>query len=424
MIGGRSFDPAHIAAALTMNGKNSFSLNEGPSNDAIQATVNADMNPKWVSLTTDDVGFAGTYNSVVTFDPKVKVCGVLLHFYSMYRERFFFDVKSALLRVRTQVKITEEGGGDGVFDATNDGDGFIKSFEIAVNRSNWNYAKIGEEQKRVGLDNIQFTAGMVHRFDWSEMNDNVVAGYLLFEIPTGRATKSKWMFEPRVGHNHFALGLGVDQYYVNESTQLVVGANWRYLLGAQETRTFDLKNKPWSRYMRVVPLPSSVAVPNNENAVNAAEVLTLNATVKPGHEVNTYLRWTKKCENKINVELGYNFLYQQREQISGLADFPYSFGIDYLYTPNGKTLNDATIDTARTFVPWAALAEDPGEAIPKTDVDLNSAARGTVMTSSLSGKFEYVGERFRGGLGVMFEGAHTQSAYASWNAWANLGYMF
>ena len=414
LFNSRSFDPSHIAESLTINGKSSFTLDEGSKTQA--ANVNGDINPNWLALSN---GGSESYKSTVTFTPKVKTCGLLLHFNSKYKEKYFFDVKTALLRVGTQVSILEKGGGDGITAS-------LKNFQDVMNNSNFNYGKIGNGHKKIGIDNIQFVAGMIHDFKLSSDNENILAGYLIVELPTGRGTKAESMFEPRVGHNHLGLGVGVDEYYMTGSSQVVVGANWRYLFGAKEKRSFDLKGKPWSRYIRMIPLPSSTGTGTRRNAeaFNAINVLTLDATVKMGNELNGYLRWLKKLKNNVECEIGYNILYRQKEQISDLASFSSSFGVDYLAAPNGATLNKADMKSSRSTHVWDAKKENPGKAITLADVDPISAAAGAIVMSSLMARCEYLGDRFRGGFGLAFEGAHSKSAYASWNGWANLGYVF
>lgn len=411
-FGGRSFDGNHIAEALTMNGQSYFTLNEQGAAGALE--VSADMNPIWMDLTSVVAGGAalGSYNSSVSLKPELKTAGALLHFY-VKSDSFFFDVRSAVVQNKTNIVITETGGGDGVFNN-------IESFADAMVNSDWSYGRMGVEQKKTGLDNIQVKLGFVTDFDMSETT--TLMGYLLAEIPTGKASNSEWVFEPRVGKNHFGIGLGFDEYYVKESDQIMVGVNWRYFFGAKEKRSFDLKNKPWSRYMRVITIPSTGAAQGT--AGSGINYFTVDGTVTPGSQVNAYLRYAHTVD-KLRVEIGYNFFFKQKEKISDLVDFANEFGIRDLYAMNHRTLNTANIKTQMV----AALnsntySQDPGEAIAKTDLDLDSGAALTQMVSSLAARLEYVGESARFGIGGSVDGAHTRSSYAAWNLWANVGVLF
>lgn len=405
----RSFDSDHIASALTMNGKSYFTLNEQGAT-ATSQTVDGDMSPKWISLTTT----AQDYKSIVELKPTVRSCGVLLHFYKKCSQ-YFVNIQSAILRCRSQVEI-DETLLNGVLAAA----ATVTTFEEAVNHTKWNYGKMGSAQTRKGLDNIQMQLGAFVGGD-SDV-DRSLALSLLFEIPTGKGTKAEWAFEPRVGGNHFGLGFGFDDFYKNETSQVVVGANYRFLFGATEKRSFDLDNNPWSRYVRVVSIPTDAGAHGTESpGINA---LTLDATVTPGHQVNSYLRWSKRCNN-VHFELGYNFLFKAKEKISNIADFSSEFGIADKSSISGLTVNKSKMNTNLTnnsFV--TSLSQSPGVAIVKDDLDVKSAAAGTQLVSSASARLEYVGDVARFGCGASVEGAHSKNAYAAWNFWVNAGARF
>ena len=417
IIGSRSFDHESLASNMTITGKHYFKLDEtGSGTTALVA--NGDMNPIWFGLTsTNGSGTGGDYQSTVELEPVVRLCGALLHFYKKC-DKYFLDIRSAVLRCRAQVKITETGGGNG--DAANTAGVTIKDFAGAMSNSDWNYGKMGDLQKKVGLDNIQIKIGAFVGDSEGDFSDRKLGLYLLGEIPTGKGTKSEYAFEPRVGKNHFGLGLGFDEYYIDDNNQVVLGANWRYLFGAQEKRSFDLKDKPWTRYIQLVSMPTDSTTKGTlQKGIN---LMTLDATVTLGHQLNGYLRWTKRWDN-VQVELGYNLFYRQAEKISDVADFANDFGIENLYSGNGSTMNQADMNT---FIGDAinAVREDPGVAISKTDLDLSSGAVGVQVTSSVAARVEYIKDRIRFGLGGSVEASHVTTSFPMWNTWINFGTMF
>ena len=79
-------------------------------------------------------------------------------------------------------------------------------------------------------------------------------------IPTGNTPKGEFLFEAIVGNGHHAeLGCGITSHWefwqdVNTSRNLsfYLDANITHLLTAHQRRTFDLKDKPLSRYMLAV----------------------------------------------------------------------------------------------------------------------------------------------------------------------------
>jgi hypothetical protein len=411
---GKSFDAVRMAEALTMNGKAYFTLNEqGAAGDSSE--VLADMNPIIVGLTTQagGTGNAGVYKSTVELKPEVARYGSLLHGYKKW-DKFFVDVKSAVVSTQTQIKIIETGGGNGDF-------GSIKTFADAMSQSSRKYGKMGSLQKKIGVDNIQLMVGVINRFDQegdnSAPSNNALTGYLLAEIPTGKASSAEWVFEPRVGSNHGAIGAGFEEYYINDTATIVVGANARHFFAAKETRSFDLKGKPWSRYLLVVSLPAALGAPGTLGY--GIDSLTLNATVKPGQQVQAYLRWVKKW-SKLSCELGYTFFYHRKETVSDVADFANSFGIyDTFAAIREVTASSADINTYKPVADNAANV-----AIVKDDLDLDSAAVGMIASSSVSARLEYGRDRMRLGIGGSVEAAHSRSAYAAWTCWMNLGVLF
>lgn len=89
----------------------------------------------------------------------------------------------------------------------------------------------------------------------------------LFVAPTGKKPEGTWLFEP-LGTNggHFGLGGAVTSHYTmwrseDEETHLdiAVDAEISHLFGAKQTRTFDLKNKPLSRYLLAKKMKPTVA---------------------------------------------------------------------------------------------------------------------------------------------------------------------
>lgn len=409
IFGSNSFDSNDMAETLTISGKSYFTLNESGPTSSLK--VHADLNPIWIQLSTVGTGGGGDYKSTVELDPQVKIAGSLLHFYTKCN-KYFLDVRSAILQCRTQVKIIETGGGNGA--------GSINSFEDAMNSSTWNYGKMGSEQKKVGLDNIQCKFGFFHKFGNDETSKKRLAAYAIAEIPTGKGTKAEWVFEPRVGHNHLGLGFGIDEYITTETTQLQIGISYRYLFGAREKRSFDLKDKPFSKYIRVLSIPTSTAA--SGTASPGINSLTLDTTVTPRCHLNATVRWLKRWK-KFECEVGYNLFVRRKEELSNIAAFANEFGIYDLYAAGGKTLNAANMATAMNAT-VGALAVTPGVALTHNDLDLESAAVDKIITSSFSARAGYVGKTVLCGLGCSADAAHSKSAYASWNAWANFGLLF
>lgn len=86
--------------------------------------------------------------------------------------------------------------------------------------------------------------------------------------PTGNRPEGYWLFEPVVGNGmHWEFGFGIDARWhawqsCNECHNVILylDANVTHLFSTRQCRTFDLKNKPLSRYM--------LALAFNNNALN------------------------------------------------------------------------------------------------------------------------------------------------------------
>ena len=108
-------------------------------------------------------------------------------------------------------------------------------------------------RKKAGLADIQVALG----WNWW-LEDYYHAGFnICGTIPTGNRPTGEYLFEPIVGNGkHGELGVGFSGHYTfccNEDEEkyysIFCDANITHLFKTKQCRTFDLKNKPLSRYM-------------------------------------------------------------------------------------------------------------------------------------------------------------------------------
>ncbi len=97
-------------------------------------------------------------------------------------------------------------------------------------------------------------------------------GYVGLHIPGSSKPKGRFVFEAVPGFNqHFGFMLGGSSgtemwRNCDRSLSLEASTNVRYWIRNTQTRSFDLKNRPWSRYMlvrtdRSVTLAAPVTIP-------------------------------------------------------------------------------------------------------------------------------------------------------------------
>src|ERR1700733_370154 len=118
------------------------------------------------------------------------------------------------------------------------------------------YAKIPTRRlSKTRLSDIQFAFG----WNFLQGDDHHFGLNIRGAAPTGNRPTGEFLFEPLVGNgHHWELGLGVTSHYllvVDPCKCRTVGfyfdANLTHLFTAHQKRTFDLIDKPMSRYMLI-----------------------------------------------------------------------------------------------------------------------------------------------------------------------------
>ena len=405
---GRSFYSEKIARSLTMNKKSYFILNE-QGLTTTSSVVEGDVNPVLIGLTDDSAGHghAGSYHSTVQLKPKIVMHSFLFH-YHRTMQNFFVDIKSALGLCMTQIAIFENGGKGGSHDG-------IEDFADAMSNKKWKYGKMGSLQKKCGVDHIQIKGGK--QVEWNQSSENIyfAAPYFVVELPTGPGSKSEWALEPRVGKNHVALGLGVGLFQIKEGLFCEFDVNWRYFLGARETRSFDtFKNGEWSRYLPVVSIPAPTSIHKSISGIN---FFTREATIIPGSQIIGSARCSKQWKD-LNFECGTSFLFKQKELVSQISQYNGAYGIYDNYSLNGNTASYATI---QSFKPETEVIQ---QSVEVQDLNPDSAASGSQFVPSVFFKIESVKNVLKYGLGGSVEAGFTENSYYSWSLWINAGASF
>lgn len=399
------FKPEHVMENLGINGQSSMMLSE---------LGFGDINPEYILLESTNYN----YVSIMNLTPELSIFGALLHFYKQY-EYVFFDIKTAILHCKTIINIEEGSGGDGDLQNAN-GQRIYNAYD-AFTQSDWKYGKIGDANSITGLDNIQLTIGLstqVTSFAPNQCNI-YIASFTLIEFPTGSGTKSEWLFEPQVGTNHWAFGFGTDFMAVmHHDISLVIGGNYRYILGNWETRSFDLAvNGQWSRYLGIeliTDLSTSPTIPG-EQGIN---LCTQKALIDGRNQVNAYARVKKKYEPCL-FELSYNFFYNQKEVISNIDNIKTGYGIFNVSDDSG----DTTASTATI-----AQANPVSDVIPVTlitnDLDLVSGAADCWMSNTLAARVQTVKGPCTYGFGGSIDFAASAQAISTWSLWINFEILF
>lgn len=233
-----------------------------------------------------------------------------------------------------------------------------------------------------------------------------------FSAPTGNAPRGELLFEPIAGNGrHWELGGQFTSHYtfwrscnVKHSLGLYVDANVTHLFNTTQTRTFDLKCKPLSRYMlaeKLVPLTdgqlaggasSGTTIPNAQFSNEFTPVANLTTTkVKVSAAVQgDIVAQVTYSYGDFTWDLGYNFWARSCEKIKipcKCPEFPentwalkgdaqvYGFANDGDFTPVAlsATENNSTInDPLKSAGPGATINSGPASSNPSTNQGIDN----------------------------------------------------
>jgi len=153
--------------------------------------------------------------------------------------------------------------------------------------------------------------------------------------PTGNSPAAEFLFEPIVGNgHHWELGGGLTSHVVlwenkadNRSFAIYADANITHLFGAQQKRSFDLKNNgSGSRYLLITEIlspannlqagvPEQVASNQYQGRLlPAINKTTLTSTISIAVQADIVLKLAYH-RNGFEADIGYNFWGQSKEKL-------------------------------------------------------------------------------------------------------------
>ncbi len=288
------------------------------------------------ALTTDPL-----FESTICFEPRQTVFGIGLTYKQnlttlMSDEdkdyHWWFEISAPITRVKNNMeleeKTSEDGGGavDAITGLDEDYE-FFASMEDAFKQSAWNYGKIDCKcMTKWGLADIELKLGI----DWITKDETCrLEGYVGFLIPTGNKPCAEYMFEPIVGHNkHFGIVKGSHACFriwedeqEAKAVHTTLDIHGMYLFSRHEKRSFDVKDKPWSRYMEVyedktqATLASTIADDAGLMlATPGINLFTSDLKVKPRLSCNLSTALIYSNDDKgFRGEVGYTCFVRQKE---------------------------------------------------------------------------------------------------------------
>ncbi len=330
-----------------------------------------------------------------------------------FLERMWGFVELPLVWTRNDLNFAQEAVTNaGATTAT------VYDIETAFNNPAWNYqkikttrdSKINLGEVRIGFGKTFISDGRAHLISYSAIS-----------IPTTKKQNNEYIFSPHVGLNgHFAMITGVSiqlpitRKADTNTTSLYLDFENTYMIRNSQYRTFDLKDKEWSRFLlfREKDQVTNTTVPG-------VNVLTQKARISPYSLVNVAagLRFYVGAGEG---EIGFGVHGHNQERIRLNNTWQEIYGIA------GSTTNtSASASTIKT------LGADDAAFTPvkETDIDLNSAAspatlvyRGHVAFG-MHGRDESANALSSIGMFIEIPSNKTK-AFSQWGLWAKLGAAF
>lgn len=463
-FGGQTVDQAGLARYFLPNEKDYIIVGEDASVCAVNNT--RDVNAAQFRIVTfplnedsKDSGFTkATFESRVQFCPKQETIGLGLTYAQAICKGFWWDFALPVVRVKNTLGMSEfifnKGNGGAGQSCASCVNNAYQSFTQAVscNRGDLKYGKMCNGWlNKTGVSQIETRLG--HNVLSGSCN---VGSYVGLTIPTGNKPNPEYLFSPVTGNNKhwgFLLGAYGSAELLHDDSDRVVSAVFtsvtRFLVPNTQRRSFDLRGKPWSRYVQVwkgndgiVPTAYASYMDLSAPLINYS---TLCVRVHPhySYDFNFGLNY---ATNHFRGEVGYNLYARRAEDISFIQPIQSGLGIaavkKYLDLYPSATLYSNSLATVASPVFKLEATDCAGRCdevvnvtapnsepayLPITldDLDRVSAAAPATVSQTLYGSLGFVWDDRKHPLFINFGGSYEftsdNSTISRWLGWVKFG---
>lgn len=456
LFGSETTDSTDLARYFFPDAQESLVAAEDTDSPAPGFTIKKNLLAQDFNVFTVD----GDFRSTITIAPKQSVIGLGLHWRQSFWKNhdkgrgLWLSVSSPIMHVKNAMNFCENVASDGGGVDT-DVPGVpvpVANMTEAFQQAAWNFGKIvsGCSMKKTGLGDIEFKLG----YEWLQHEPAHTETYFGLIIPTGNHNNGHYMFEPIIGRGGswgvmFGSALGLE-IWNNEAgdknLRYELVSHTEFLFDRTQVRSFDLKNRPWSRYLPVYINEEQAALAAAGDGIQflstpGINVFTQDVDVTPGitTDVNTAFVFTVR---KFQAEVGYNFLAKRGEDVKlhccwepgpALVHFLGDGRTNPIRTIDGnqyyeQTVTNAPNDPAVVLIP-VTFADYDNSLIQETDLDLNSAATPALLSNTLYGTLGFQCDDREYPLFGNFGGSYTFSKNNDavprrWVLWAKMGVSF
>jgi len=399
----------------------------------------------------------GNFSSRLCFRPRQSTAGVGLS----WRQRlsrsdeekgFWFEVSMPITHVRNTMDLSENVLVDGGGANTENFSIAQPNMTTAFQQERFNFGRIpcdcGDGLTKTGLADVDLRIG----YGWKQENMCHLESYLGVLIPAGNKVKGCNMFEPIIGRNHhvgFEFGnAGGFRVWANEEKERAIWVETAihsiYLNKNTQRRSFDVKYKPWSRYLPVYCniAQAQQAVDDNDGTLYTPGINVFTQDVRVhGRFQRTYNTAFVFSGPSFSAEAGYNFFCRDAEcvelcnwcdtvaPLACIAQGPTeTTGITNRFRTI-KNCNAECIDPDAQVVS-NVVQEDQYNAntIKKDDLDLNSAAAPCQSQHTLYANLGYNWNDIEYptfvGIGGSYEFSPDNAGLNRWLVWGKIGMSY
>lgn len=476
-FGGRSTRASDLAAYFSIDYKPVLFVSEDLSADC-------DIFSQHLNIYSQQLGTpppAPLFQSQISFEPRRNIAGLGVSYRQGFARRddgkgFFFEMSFPIEEVKTSMHlgetiITNGGGARECATLTTPPPASNTSLQcplqsaVAINgqptspvdsvcaafaQPAWAYGRIendGHYNSKSGVADIDLLVG----YDIINSDCCYFSSHLGVLAATGNSPEGVLMFEPIVGYNKTTAIRYGGQFGLELWTHATKDRSmWFYFqsefffhLSSNQTRSFDLKNKPWSRYMQVYSsqqqAEEAYLTGNTYLHTPGINVFTQDVNVDAG-TLRTYNSGLAFNSKGLQAELGYTFVGRPAECVELQCEFPRGIALKSLHPagPNGdlagainntqlinNTIACADIEPEISYSPFDKYMDN---TLTADDLDMNSAAHPAFLSYIIYGS---IGNRwddrdyplFIGG-GGSYEFTKDNSAMTRWLLWGKVGFSF
>lgn len=444
-FGGESTNEKDLAKYFLPFNKSEILVGELGSKSVINE--DADVIANYFNIFTDTFFEAGepledfvknyTFESKLSFRPKQKFYGAALTYkqhLSRYTDKgFWIEVILPVEHVKNDINIHEEvlteGGPNG--DNPNIPEGFVGNMIDVFKQTTWKFGRIDGSRSKTRIPDLYIKLGYNY---FTERNYHL-SSIMGFSLPTGNKPTGEFLFEPIVGqegHATFFFGTSLGFKILSSCEKSVFfefDLNGTIFFDNDQIRSFDLKGRPWSRYMWVYLEKKSGVKPSP--GINTF-TRSVNVSVGSSRDLNSAFVYQDKC---INAEVGYHFYSREGEKIKLNSPWPKNIAIASVYDKDKDVIFGTISKNRATIRDFLNVENDTENGIPdaykqieESDLDLESAAHPCVISHKVYFSLAYNWCKCNHpkffGIGASYEFGESNAILERWMAWARLGISF